>query len=206
MKTRPIHPWPVRLTHWVNAVGMVCMFMSGWGIYNASPLLPFTFSKVLTLGGWLGGSIAWHLAVMWLLVINGLAYVLYGLFSRHFQRDLLPVRPVEVKRDALDALRLRLVHVKGRYNAVQRLMYWLVLLMGVLVVLSGLAIWKPVQLQELASLMGGFDNARWVHFAAMLAIGAFVIVHLVLVILVPSTLPPMITGGRRPQDHGSRES
>lgn len=206
MKTRPIHPWPVRLTHWVNAVGMVCMFMSGWGIYNASPLLPFTFSKVLTLGGWLGGSIAWHLAVMWLLVINGLAYVLYGVISRHFQRDLLPVRPVEVKRDALDALRLRLVHVKGRYNAVQRLMYWLVLLMGVLVVLSGLAIWKPVQLQELASLMGGFDNARWVHFAAMLAIGAFVIVHLVLVILVPSTLPPMITGGRRPQDHGSRES
>lgn len=206
MKTRPIHPWPVRLTHWVNAVGMVCMFMSGWGIYNASPLLPFTFSKALTLGGWLGGSIAWHLAFMWLLVINGLAYVLYGVISRHFQRDLLPVRPVEVKRDALDALRLRLVHVKGRYNAVQRLMYWLVLLMGVLVVLSGLAIWKPVQLQELASLMGGFDNARWVHFAAMLAIGAFVIVHLVLVILVPSTLPPMITGGRRPQDHGSRES
>lgn len=206
MKTRPIHPWPVRLTHWVNAVGMVCMFLSGWGIYNASPLLPFTFPKALTLGGWLGGSIAWHFAVMWLLVINGLVYVLYGVFSRHFRRDLLPVRPAQVKRDALDALRLRLVHVHGQYNAVQRLMYWLVLAMGVLVVLSGLAIWKPVQFQELTSLMGGFDTARWVHFAAMAAIGAFVVVHLALVLLVPRTLLPMITGGRRAQDQGSIES
>ena len=197
MKTRPIHPWPVRLTHWVNAAGMVCMFMSGWAIYNASPLLPFTFPKGLTLGGWLGGAIAWHFAVMWLLVINGLAYVLYGLLSLHFRQHLLPVHPGDVRRDAIDALRLRLVHVKGEYNAVQRLMYWLVLGLGVLVVLSGIAIWKPVQFQELASLMGGFDNARWVHFAAMTGIGAFVVVHLALVILVPKTLLPMITGGHR---------
>ncbi|MCV4288458.1 cytochrome b/b6 domain-containing protein [Pseudomonas capsici] len=203
MKTRPIHPWPVRLTHWVNAVGMVCMFMSGWGIYNAAPLMAFTFPKSFTLGGWLGGSIAWHFAVMWLLVINGLVYVLYGVVSRHFKRDLLPVRPAEVKRDIADALRFRLAHIKGRYNAVQRLMYWLVLAMGVLIVLSGLAMWKPVQFQELASLMGGYDAARWVHFAAMSAIGAFVIVHLALVVLVPRTLLPMITGGRLPAEHGN---
>ncbi|KPW63740.1 HupC/HyaC/HydC family protein [Pseudomonas syringae pv. broussonetiae] len=205
MKTRPIHPWPVRLTHWVNAVGMVCMFMSGWSIYNASPLMPFTFPKFLTLGGWLGGSIAWHFAVMWLLVINGLLYVLYGVFSRHFKRDLLPVRPSEVKRDMSDALHFRLAHVKGRYNAVQRLMYWLVLIMGVLVVVSGLAIWKPVQFQGLVALLGGFDFARWVHFGAMTAIGAFVVVHLVLVVLVPSTLLPMITGGRQPNEDGTAQ-
>ncbi|KAA8694690.1 Uncharacterized protein ALO80_03772 [Pseudomonas caricapapayae] len=206
MKTRPIHPWPVRLTHWVNAAGMACMFMSGWAIYNASPLMPFTFPKYLTLGGWLGGSIAWHFAVMWLLVINGLLYVLYGVFSRHFKRDLLPVRPSDVKRDMNDALHFRLAHVKGRYNAVQRLMYWLVLAMGVLVVLSGLAIWKPVQFQDLVSLLGGFDFARWVHFGAMAAIGAFVVVHLVLVVLVPSTLLPMITGGRQPNEDGTAQS
>jgi thiosulfate reductase cytochrome b subunit len=197
MKTRTIHPWPVRLTHWLNAAGMVGMFMSGWGIYNASPLFGFTFAKQLTLGGWLGGSIAWHFAVMWLLVINGLAYVLYGVFSRHFKRDLLPVHASEVKRDVVDALRLRLAHKHGTYNSVQRLMYWLVLLMGVLVVLSGLAIWKPVQFQELTSLMGGFDTARYVHFGAMAAIGAFVVVHLALVLIVPRTLLPMITGGKR---------
>ena len=197
MKTRTIHPWPVRLTHWLNAAGMVGMFMSGWGIYNASPLFGFTFAKQLTLGGWLGGSIAWHFAVMWLLVVNGLAYVLYGVFSRHFKRDLLPVHASEVKRDVVDALRLRLAHKHGTYNSVQRLMYWLVLLMGVLVVLSGLAIWKPVQFQELTSLMGGFDTARYVHFGAMAAIGAFVVVHLALVLIVPRTLLPMITGGKR---------
>ena len=200
MKPRRIHPWPVRLTHWLNAIGMTCMFMSGWEIFNASPLFAFTFPKSLTLGGWLGGAIAWHFAVMWLLVINGLAYLLYGVFSRHFKRDLLPVSPVAVKRDLIAALRFRLVHEHGRYNAVQRLMYWLVLAMGVLIVLSGLAIWKPVQFQELAGLMGGFDTARKVHFAAMAAIGAFVVVHLVLVLLVPRTLLPMITGGRHRPD------
>jgi thiosulfate reductase cytochrome b subunit len=139
---------------------------------------------------------------MWLLVINGLIYVLYGLFSRHFKRDLLPVSPIAVKRDLIAALRLRLVHEHGRYNAVQRLMYWLVLAMGVLIVLSGLAIWKPVQFQELAALMGGFDTARKVHFVAMAAIGAFVVVHLALVLLVPKTLLPMITGGRHSAEQG----
>src|SRR5476649_454609 len=130
MKVRRIHPWPVHLTHWVNAVGMTCMFMSGWAIYNASPLFPFTFPKNLTLGGWLGGALAWHFAVMWLLVINGLAYVLYGVLSRHFKRDFLPVSASAVKRDVWDALRFKLVHEKGVYNAVQRLMYWLVLAMA----------------------------------------------------------------------------
>ena len=134
---------------------------------------------------------------MWLLVINGLIYVLYGLFSKHFKRDFLPVTPNAVKRDLLDALRFRLKHEKGVYNAVQRLMYWLVLAAGVLIVVSGLAIWKPIQLQELTALFGGYDFARFVHFAAMAAIGAFVVVHLALVLLVPKTLLPMITGGTR---------
>lgn len=201
MSTRPIHPWPIRLTHWLNAIGMVCMFMSGWGIYNASPLFNFSFPRGITLGGWLGGSIAWHLAVMWLLVINGLAYVLYGVVSRHFKRDLLPVSPSAVKRDFIDALRFRLTHQHGRYNAVQRLSYWLVLALGVLVVLSGLSIWKPIQLDWLVNLLGGYDFARFVHFGAMAGIGAFVVVHLVLVLLVPKTFVPMITGGRRENSH-----
>jgi len=142
---------------------------------------------------------------MWLLVINGLIYVLYGLGSRHFKRDLLPVTPSAVKRDLRDALRLRLVHEKGVYNAVQRLMYWLVLAAGVLILISGVAIWKPIQFQELVALLGGYDFARYVHFAAMSAIGAFVIVHLVLVLLVPKTLPPMITGGVRPLNTGKTD-
>lgn len=202
MKRTRIHPWPVRLTHWLNAICMVCMFMSGWGIYNASPLFAFRFPAALTVGGWLGGSLAWHFAFMWLLLINGLIYVSYGLMSGHFKRDFLPVTAQAVKRDLADALRFRLVHEKGVYNAVQRLMYGLVLAAGGLVVVSGVAIWKPIQLQELVALLGGYDIARYVHFVAMAAIGAFVVVHLALVLLVPKTLLPMITGGVRPIESG----
>jgi thiosulfate reductase cytochrome b subunit len=199
---RRIHTWPVRLTHWINAFGMTCMFMSGWAIYNASPLFAFRFPPQVTVGGWLGGALAWHFAVMWLLVFNGLAYVLYGVASRHFKRDLLPVTPRAVGRDLAEALRFKLVHIHGVYNAVQRLMYWLVLAAGVVIVISGVAIWKPIQLQELVALLGGYDFARYVHFAAMAAIGAFVVVHLLLVLLVPKTLLPMITGGVRPPETG----
>lgn len=176
---------------------MVCMFMSGWAIYNASPLFSFRFPVSLTVGGWLGGALAWHFAFMWLLLINGAIYVLYGLASRHFKRELLPIGIAALKHDLTDALRFRLVHEKGVYNAVQRLMYWIVLAAGVLIVISGVAIWKPVQLQELVALLGGYDVARYVHFAAMAMIAAFVVIHLVLVILVPKTLVPMITGGVR---------
>lgn len=196
MRQKKLHPWPVRLTHWLNAACMVCMFMSGWAIYNASPLFSFRFPVSLTVGGWLGGALAWHFAFMWLLLINGAIYVLYGLASRHFKREL-PIGIAALKHDLTDALRFRLVHEKGVYNAVQRLMYWIVLAAGVLIVISGVAIWKPVQLQELVALLGGYDVARYVHFAAMAMIAAFVVIHLVLVILVPKTLVPMITGGVR---------
>lgn len=201
VRQKKLHPWPVRLTHWLNAACMVCMFMSGWAIYNASPLFSFRFPASLTVGGWLGGALAWHFAFMWLLLINGAIYVLYGLASRHFKRELLPIGIAALKHDLTDALRFRLVHEKGVYNAVQRLMYWIVLAAGVLIVISGVAIWKPVQLQELVALLGGYDVARYVHFAAMAMIAAFVVIHLVLVILVPKTLLPMITGGVRAPDN-----
>jgi len=206
VRQKKLHPWPVRLTHWLNAACMVCKFMSGWAIYNASPLFSFRFPVSLTVGGWLGGALAWHFAFMWLLLINGAIYVLYGFVSRHFKRDLLPIGIAALKHDLTAVLRFRLVHEKGVYNAMQRLMYWMVLAAGVLIVISGVAIWKPVQLQELVALLGGYDVARYVHFAAMTMIAAFVVIHLVLVILVPKTLLPMITGGVRTPDNGKNGS
>lgn len=197
LPTRRVHPLAVRLTHWVNAAAIAIMVGSGWGIYNASPLLPFRFPPWATLGGWLGGAIAWHLAAMWLLVGNALVYFTYGLASRHFARDLLPVTPRAVRLDLVAALRLRLPHQPGHYNAVQKLLYLSVLGCGVLAVLSGLALWKPVQLGVLASLLGGYPVVRWEHFAAMSGIVAFVVIHIALVALVPKTLPPMITGRAR---------
>jgi len=192
-----IHPLPVRLMHWVNAFAMVCMIMSGWQIYNASPLFGFAFPNWATLGGWLGGAIAWHLAAMWLLVANGVLYFAYGVLSGHFRRRFLPLGPGAVWRDFRAALTFRLLHTSREYNAVQRAMYLGVLLLGVLVVASGLALWKPVQLHWLASLLGGYEWARRVHFFCMAGIAAFIVVHLALVLLYPRTLPAMITGGPR---------
>ena len=120
-----IHPLLVRITHWVNAFAMGFMIMSGWQIYDASPLFPFTVPHWATLGGWLGGAIAWHLAAMWLLVANGLVYGLYGLASGHFRRSFLPLSAGGVWADFKAALTFRLPHRLGHYNAVQRLYtYW----------------------------------------------------------------------------------
>jgi thiosulfate reductase cytochrome b subunit len=195
-----VHPLYVRLTHWINVYAMGCMFMSGWAIYNATPIFGFRFPQWATLGGWLGGATAWHFAVMWLLLGNGLVYLLAGVLGGHLRRDLLDVTPRAFGRDFVAAIRLRLPHAPGRYNAVQKALYLGVLALGVLIVLSGLAIWKPVQLAELTALFGGFAAARVVHFIAMAGIGLFVVVHLALVALVPRTLPPMITG-RAPGVH-----
>jgi thiosulfate reductase cytochrome b subunit len=189
-----VHSLIVRLTHWINAYAMCCMIASGWGIYNASPLFAFRFPAWATLGGWLGGSIAWHLAAMWLLVANGLLYLLHGLVSRHFRRDFLPIAPREIGRDLGRALRFRLHHELGRYNAVQRLSYVGVLALGALAVLSGLALWKPVQFDVIAGAVGGYEVVRRIHFVAMAGIVLFILVHLALVLIVPRTLPSMVTG------------
>ena len=193
-KSRVVHPLPVRITHWINALAILIMVTSGWKIYNASPIWDFHFAKYLTLGGWLGGALAWHFAAMWVLVINGLVYLTYGFASGHFRHDFLPLSVRAIWHDFIAALTFKLAHRLGSYNAVQKLLYIVVLSCGVGVVISGLAIWKPVQFQFVTGLLGGFDFARIVHFAMMAGIVGFVLVHLALVALVPSTLPPMITG------------
>ena len=131
---------------------------------------------------------------MWLLVGNALIYFAYGLAGRHFMRSFLPLTPRTVWRDLREAVGLRLRHKLGTYNAVQRLLYIVVLVLGIAAVTSGLALWKPVQLQLIDTLLGGYPTVRWIHFLAMSGIVMFVIVHLALVAMVPKTLPAMITG------------
>ncbi len=193
------HPVAIRIMHWIGAYAILCMILSGWQIYDASPILPFVFPRWMTLGGWLGGAIAWHLFAMWLLVLDGLCYLAYGLISGHFRSELLPVGPRAVARDLVAALRFRLVHTLGHYNAVQRLLYLGAMALGVLMVVSGLAIWKPVQLSWLTALLGGYPAARVVHFILMGLMVAFLVVHVVLVALFPRTLLSMTIGlPRRP--------
>jgi thiosulfate reductase cytochrome b subunit len=190
-----IHPRWVRITHWINALAMLVMIGSGWQIYNASPLFEFEFPPAITLGGWLAGALLWHFAAMWVLAINGIVYIALGLASGRFGRKLLPIRPREVLRDTLAALRGKLSHDDlSTYNAVQKLLYLGVIVAGIVIVLSGLSIWKPIQLQELTALFGGYDTARYVHFFAMSAIVAFLAVHVALALIVPKSLRAMITG------------
>ncbi|MDE2462147.1 MAG: cytochrome b/b6 domain-containing protein [Alphaproteobacteria bacterium] len=193
---RPIHPLPLRIMHWLNAIAIVILIGSGWEIYNAAPILPFSFPQWAVIGEWLGGAIAWHFAAIWLLMLNGLAYLVWGTVSGHFRHKLLPVTPRAVLHDIWAALRFRLPHELGVYNCVQRLLYWGVIGLGILAVLSGLAVWKPVQLWYLSDLFGGFAFSRIVHFVAMSAICAFIAIHLLLVALVPRVLPAMLFGGR----------
>jgi thiosulfate reductase cytochrome b subunit len=171
------------------------MIGSGWQIYNASPLFRLSFPTALTLGGWLGGALLWHFAAMWLLAVNGLVYLVLGILSGRFRRKLLPIRAADIMHDLTAALRGTLAHDDiSVYNAVQKLLYALVISDGIVIVLSGVAIWKPVQLQTLTALFGGYDAARYVHFAAMAVIVGFLVIHVALALLVPKTLRAMIAG------------
>ena len=190
-----IHPVWVRITHWINAFAMLVMIGSGWEIYNASPLFDFRFSKSITLGGWLAGALQWHFAAMWVLAVNGLVYLALGIIGGRFRRKLLPIRPGDVIADTKAALTFKLKHDDLTvYNSIQRLLYLGVILAGVVIVLSGLAMWKPIQLQWLTALFGGYDAARYVHFFCMAAIVGFLVVHVLLALIVPKSLRAMITG------------
>ena len=193
---RKIHPLWVRASHWLNALAAILMALSGWRIYDASPIYPpFTFAHGITLGGWLGGALQWHFAAMWLLVGNGLFYLAMSIATGRFARKLLPVTPASVWPDVRAALGGRLSHDDlSVYNAVQRAAYLTAIVDLVLLVLSGLTIWKSVQFPLLRELFGGYDNARIVHFWAMALLVAFVVVHVAMALLVPRSLLAMLRG------------
>jgi len=191
-----VHPLWVRVTHWVNALAIFVMIGSGWQIYDASPLFSFIeFPRQIALGNWLAGALLWHFAAMWLLVINGIVYVTLGIVTGRFRRKLFPIRLREVIGDFVAALRGKLSHDDlSVYNAVQKLLYVGVLLGGAVIVLSGLSIWKPVQLKWLTAVFGGYDTARYVHFFAMASIVGFLSIHVALALIVPKSLRAMIYG------------
>jgi thiosulfate reductase cytochrome b subunit len=194
-RTITIHPVWLRIMHWINAAAMTVMVLSGWQIYDASPIFPFRFSHSITLGGWLGGGLLWHFAAMWVLMINGALYLILGLVTGRFRRKLFPISPSGVLQDMTSALTGHLSHEDlAIYNQVQRLLYLGIIVVGILVVLTGLSMWKPVQFQALAAVFGGYDRARLVHFFCMTAIVAFFVIHVALAILVPRSLRAMVIG------------
>jgi thiosulfate reductase cytochrome b subunit len=192
---RPIHPLWMRISHWLNALAVLVMVASGWRIYNASPFFPFQFPANITLGGWLGGALQWHFAAMWLLAANGLIYLVLNITSGRMLRKFFPLSPRGIWRDAMAALHGHLSHADLRqYNQVQRLAYLFAIVDIVLLVLSGLVLWKSVQFGALRDLLGGYEFSRRIHFVAMALLVCFVVVHLVMVALVPKTLLTMLRG------------
>ena len=192
---KPIHPLWLRITHWLNAFAVLILVTSGWRIYNASPLFEFRIPKDITLGGWLGGALQWHFAAMWLLAANGLIYIILNLATGRLRAKLLPVRIRDIIADMKAALGGKLAHADPRhYNAVQKVAYLFVSLDALVLILSGMVIWKPVQFALLHNLMGGFEMARFIHFYAMAALVLFFLVHIVMVAIVPRTLIAMLRG------------
>jgi thiosulfate reductase cytochrome b subunit len=210
------HTLAARLGHWMMALAILIMIGSGWRIYDNVPILPFQFPYWMTLGGnkylatatsndWgTANAIAWHFAGMWLLLAGFVLLVANGLVTGHFRRDFLPVGPRLFFRDFVAAATLKLQHRLGEYNGVQRVFYWGALFAVSMMFVSGLAIYKPVQLGWITWLMGGFPAARVVHFCFMTAIVAFLLVHVALVVLVPRTFVAMTLGrAREPIGHGT---
>jgi thiosulfate reductase cytochrome b subunit len=192
---KAVQPGWLRICHWVNVLAMLIMVMSGWRIYNASPLFSFTFPRDYTLGGWLGGALQWHFAAMWLFVGNGLVYLLLNILTGRARRRFLPISVRALWQDFYAALRGKLGHADlTHYNAVQKAFYIFVVLDSCLLFLSGLVLWKSVQFPLLRELLGGYESARIIHFSAMALIVGFVVVHVVMVLLVPRTLLTMIRG------------
>ena len=194
-----LHPLAVRIMHWVNALAMIIMIGSGWKIYNDEVIFGWLhFPDWITIGGEAQGALQWHFFAMWVLAINGLFYLGYGIVSGRFRRKLLPIRLREILSNIADALRFRLSHDDiTHYNAVQKLLYVGIIAVIVVQVLSGLAVWKPVQFSELASLFYDFQGSRLVHFLGMAAIVGFIVIHVALALLVPKTIGAMVNGGPR---------
>jgi Thiosulfate reductase cytochrome B subunit (membrane anchoring protein) len=191
-----LHPLWLRITHWLNAMAVIVMIASGWQIYNASPLFGTArFPEQLTVGGWLAGALLWHFAAMWLLAGTLLFYVVLGIASGRLRSKLWPLSLRMLAQDIRAALHGDLDHSDlGRYNMIQRIAYAAVVVDLVMLVLSGLVLWKSVQFPLLRDLMGGYDNARLVHFFAMVFLVGFIAIHVVMSLLVPRALLSMIRG------------
>ncbi len=207
-------PWPIRVTHWANVPLLAVMAASGLQILVAYPYLgphgaPYAWwpfqglmaPSWMRVGGWLAGARHVHFALGWFLVLNAAAYLAYEVARGEWRRRaFLPGR--DLRNAVATALyyariRKRPPPQEGLYNGLQRLGYTSAVALGAVEVLSGLAIWKPIQLRPLTALFGGYDGARTVHLLGLVALALFFAGHLLMVALHPRTLVDMITGGKR---------
>lgn len=193
--TKTIHPLWLRYCHWVNAIATTGMLFSGWKIYNAAPIFPFEFPQWSTLGGWLGGALEWHFAIMWVLLINGIIYLTLNFLNGRFRKKFYPLSWMGFWKEFIEAFSGNLKHNDlNNYNMLQKVAYLLVLFDSIILVLSGVVLWKSVQFPLLRTILGGYDFARYVHFFSMFGLAFFILVHVFMVFMVPRTLMAMLRG------------
>ncbi|MDX2039072.1 MAG: cytochrome b/b6 domain-containing protein [Isosphaeraceae bacterium] len=189
------HSLPTRIFHWVNAVALGIMIWSGILIYWAHDvyeirifgrtILKFFPSWFYTNPLWqidhrLAEGMAWHFSALWIFALNGLAYVIYTAASGEW-KHLVP--NLSTPRDALHVvlhdLGIRKEPLpRAKFNGAQRIAYTGVVMMGAGSILSGIAIYKPVQFDWLRSLLGGYEAARLIHFLLTLGYVAFFVIHI----------------------------
>jgi Ni/Fe-hydrogenase b-type cytochrome subunit len=206
------HPFIVRFCHWVNLVALFVMIASGLQIFRAFPSfgakIPqkdlLHWPKAYALGGWLGGGLQWHLTFMWIYLGTGLLYLGYQLFDGNYKQVLFVPHDVPgvwpmVKHYFFFGPK---PPVREAYNPLQKQAYTTVLVLGVLSVISGFVIWKPIQFSWLGWTMGGFHYARIWHFCIMWAILFFVLGHLVMVVLHGwNNFVSMLTGWKKDPEY-----
>jgi len=192
----PIHSLFLRVVHSLNAVTVLGLIASGWAIYNASPFYSITFPVSVTLGGYLTEALRWHFTFIWIFLITSTLFIGLRVFhgSSNHGPTLIPISHKAIQSDLKNFFTLKLEHPLGEYNHIQRFLYVFVFLGFVLLILSGLGLWKPVQFQLFNDLVGGYEMMRRVHFWSMASISAFVIIHLTMVMLAPKTLLSIFFG------------
>ena len=204
----------VRITHWVNAIALTIMIGSGLRIFNAYPAFarrgetfccyPFEHTPIpakLTFGGWLGGARNWHFAMMWVLVVERSRLPRVHLSARRVARPRAAARRrARLGRDG-EILSRRCERIIRARASTTRCSAWRTSrmpLVGIMAVVTGIAIWKPVELAPLTDLLGGYVWARYWHFWAMLLLVVLTVGHVFMVFAVdPYSIPSMITGGYR---------
>src|ERR1700740_3521708 len=206
------HPWAVRFCHWLNTVSLFVMAASGLRIFRAfpsfGPKIPerdlLHVPGSLTLGGWLGGALQWHMTFAWIYVATGVFYFGYQILSGNYRqflfvpKDLPGVWPM-----------IRHYFFFGGnpaqtkiYNPLQKMAYTSAILLGLLSFLTGIVLFNPVQFSFLASLMGGFHWARVWHFGVLGALVLFVVGHLVMVVLHGgNNFMSMLSGWKRDPEY-----
>ncbi|MES2963812.1 MAG: cytochrome b/b6 domain-containing protein [Bdellovibrionota bacterium] len=185
---REKHSRAIRWCHWLNFPLLTLLVWSGILIYWANPAyvpLSDSVSKTLMINNKLAVGLGWHFALAWFFIVNGIVYLAYLMISGEW-RELVPERSSFREALLVTAHDLRLRKEappqKGKLNGAQRIAYTAVLLLSAGAVLSGVAIWKPVQLSWLTEALGGYEAARLEHFVFMVLISGFFLVHVAQVI------------------------